>query len=664
MDLSEEDAVCAPESVSLFAIPETLRRLEQQREQMQAELELLPELDPVLQNDAFGYHGGYLPALETLPEEPRWTVDVRFYKKAPIKKVVLVPAVDRRFSKVQSYGFPRRFRVSQIADDGSVRVVKEWMSEDCPDPGRSPIVIDLQAPWPDAVRLEVFRGAMEEGKEYLALDELFGIAKNEVFKAETVEVSREYTSLPYWHRSFLVDQQTNLGIPVAADVLEREGSRAKDYSVEFEEAPTKPCVIHIDLGRNRRLGWVSLYPAKPPEGILIPGYGFPKKVELKVFQDTKEHLRRVQAPLAQSSYEVDPSNNVHRMAGYNRLGRWIEITVSDFPEHNGRRVFSLGEILVGNAGETYRVKEVWLEGFPQGAEQGSEQLIDLMSNGKPAMFLQEWLLKLRDREELSRRLQRHTAWIEELNGRWDQFFERMRVGVVVALVLIALSIAVIAIVQRVRAVRKMRYQISRDLHDDVGGTLGSIALVAEEIGSSGKGDKTLQGDVEELVLLSREAFVSLREVIWLTDKSTIRLPELLERLEERCQRMLRGVDLSVEREGEFPDLVVSLTYKRHLLLFFREVISNCARHSGAKKVSLVFKTDEGLLTISLEDDGCGFDPERSFKGWGLKSLKKRADEMQGEMLLKSSPGGGTLIVLSVPLRLLTSKLVSSYQTSN
>ena len=64
------------------------------------------------------------------------------------------------------------------------------------------------------------------------------------------------------------------------------------------------------------------------------------------------------------------------------------------------------------------------------------------------------------------------------------------------------------------------------------------------------------------------------------------LPALLQKLAERAERVLTGVAVSIERSPECPDCVVALTLKRHLIMYFKEVVHNCARHSKATQVRI------------------------------------------------------------------------------
>ncbi len=148
------------------------------------------------------------------------------------------------------------------------------------------------------------------------------------------------------------------------------------------------------------------------------------------------------------------------------------------------------------------------------------------------------------------------------------------------------------------------------------------------------------------------------------DKGTIRLPDLIQKLAERAERVLYGVELSVEIPPNCPDTVVPLTFKRHLVMFFKEVIHNCARHAQATRVWVLFSVTDQEFQVLVRDNGCGFDPAGASNGCGLDSLDERAKEMGGSMELTSQLGKGTSIMLKVPLKSLARELSDSYTTSN
>ena len=101
-----------------------------------------------------------------------------------------------------------------------------------------------------------------------------------------------------------------------------------------------------------------------------------------------------------------------------------------------------------------------------------------------------------------------------------------------------------------------------------------------------------------------------------------------------------------------------------MTLFFKEAIHNCARHAHATRVLVSARITEKSLELSIHDNGRGFDQAEHQQGWGLDSMKKRAEELGGELGIVSSKGGGTMVKLVVPLAKLTAEPTQLYKTSN
>ena len=72
------------------------------------------------------------------------------------------------------------------------------------------------------------------------------------------------------------------------------------------------------------------------------------------------------------------------------------------------------------------------------------------------------------------------------------------------------------------------------------------------------------------------------------------------------------------------------------------------RHAAATRVDIQLSHEAGRLTLSIKDDGVGFDVGRVRQGRGMKTLRSRAEEAGAEFKLNSQPGGGTVMRIQVP----------------
>jgi signal transduction histidine kinase len=82
----------------------------------------------------------------------------------------------------------------------------------------------------------------------------------------------------------------------------------------------------------------------------------------------------------------------------------------------------------------------------------------------------------------------------------------------------------------------------------------------------------------------------------------------------------------------------------------QEALTNVVRHSGASRVDVSLKGEDGILMLSVEDDGKGFDLGELSKsgGLGVIGMRERAELIGGALEIRSDPGGGTAILMKVP----------------
>ncbi len=144
----------------------------------------------------------------------------------------------------------------------------------------------------------------------------------------------------------------------------------------------------------------------------------------------------------------------------------------------------------------------------------------------------------------------------------------------------------------------------------------------------------------------------MTDIVWTVDPREDHLADLVLRLRQTAFTMLESEERSVEFLAPCDEqLAIELApaVRRHVLLFFKEVVTNVARHAGATVVRVEIEAVKGRLRMSIRDNGRGFDPLQPRSGRGLKSLQYRAGELRGGFQVQSVLGRGTEIELSLLL---------------
>ena len=157
----------------LWDIREAIARLHEDIRSLRQSLKIMPEQDHALSFDAYGYHSSYMPVLDELPTQPRWTID---FKTKSLEGLYLIPAIDRRDMHNSGYGFPKRFRVVGRDEHGQRQVLSDWTDADSPNPGSKPVRIHVDRGHYQQLSVDIFKGCEESGQEYFALGELIARA--------------------------------------------------------------------------------------------------------------------------------------------------------------------------------------------------------------------------------------------------------------------------------------------------------------------------------------------------------------------------------------------------------------------------------------------------------------------------------------------------------
>ena len=127
-------------------------------------------------------------------------------------------------------------------------------------------------------------------------------------------------------------------------------------------------------------------------------------------------------------------------------------------------------------------------------------------------------------------------------------------------------------------------------------------------------------------------------IVWLVDRN----------LKERGINCFVNIQ-ELEEDKLRPELQITL------FRIIQEVTTNIARHAQARNVLIHAKNNDKLFTMTIEDDGMGFDTETVFEntltGWGLGILgmKERAAQVNGTLKICSTPQQGTTVLCTVPL---------------
>jgi len=195
-----------------------------------------------------------------------------------------------------------------------------------------------------------------------------------------------------------------------------------------------------------------------------------------------------------------------------------------------------------------------------------------------------------------------------------------------------------------------RGRMAKDLHDGLGGMLSGIKLNL----SSMKGNMVIQE--ADAQLFTRSIFQLDNAITEMRRVAHNMMPEALMRfgLVEALQDFCDGINESDELKIKFTPLgrKKPLEKSTEVILYriVQELTNNAMKHAAAKSIFVQLNTHDRGITLTVEDDGKGFDSSvlSEKKGAGFHNVQSRVDYLKGSFTVDSVPGKGTSIIVEIP----------------
>ena len=240
------------------------------------------------------------------------------------------------------------------------------------------------------------------------------------------------------------------------------------------------------------------------------------------------------------------------------------------------------------------------------------------------------------------------------HGRPFSSTERTLLGALADMASIAVRTARLHEAEEQWTIHAERDRIARELHDSLAQVLGVIHLQLRALETRAKDEAShmMADELSDLAETADEAYQDVREAI-LGLRETVREDDGLEgSLREYLRKNSRqtGIVATLTCEG---DTRRALTPRSEvqLLRVVQEALTNTRKHSRAKRVAVKIDCTGPVATLTIEDDGVGFDPAAATRsmegGFGLASMRERVEQIGGRLDVHTAPNEGTTIIVAL-----------------
>jgi signal transduction histidine kinase len=585
-----------------------------------------------------GYRGGRLSPQDA---DPSVTLDLG--AEYPLENLFLIPAQRESTNDIGLLPIKFTIELSNRADFGQRMVLFTAGSTPFPSTGGKPVRFGAHNTVARYVRLTVHEGHSRGDGEIFALSEFVAISKGEPVSFGAAVSGEGILAVPgIWQPEYLTDGRTPLGVWQSGEWAGK--NRGELVSCESGKETIS---WTLDLAQQAPLDRLILFPNLGSE--TVEGGVLPEAMTFRIESaDAEPFTLEWHNPMPgtnQSSPLVIPLRRT--------MASRIQITGTTPWQMGSRRIYAMAEMEAWSDGRNLAkdrpVKRLWT-----GQETTISSLTDGFASERQIIPVSAWLGQLHDRWRLESELQslkpirEEMASESELNATWG------------SAVMLGLTFLIpVFIVERRRLINRnhldnLRKRIASDLHDDIGSNLGSISLIARTARKDLvrlHGPEEIADDLGEVESIARESSLAMRDIVWLLERSADSIGDLVQRMRDTANRLLRDIDYTIECESCKTASKLSLDAKRHLFLFYKEAIHNIFKHSKATRVSVRLWDVDDKLALEICDNGIGFssasDDKSSSRPSSVHKLEERARVLDGQLDVVSVEGKGTSVRLTV-----------------
>jgi signal transduction histidine kinase len=169
----------------------------------------------------------------------------------------------------------------------------------------------------------------------------------------------------------------------------------------------------------------------------------------------------------------------------------------------------------------------------------------------------------------------------------------------------------------------------------------------------------VRADMQKITAKARNLTQKMDEVVWAVAPQNDSLEKFTTYTCSFAEEYLQTAKIACRLEvpAVLPEIILSSDVRHNLFLAVKEALNNVVKHAEASEVQIQIELESGKLTVTIRDNGKGFNSATSHEQNiaaggqrdGLYNMRKRMENVSGQLELESLPGGGTRVKLMIDL---------------
>ena len=199
-----------------------------------------------------------------------------------------------------------------------------------------------------------------------------------------------------------------------------------------------------------------------------------------------------------------------------------------------------------------------------------------------------------------------------------------------------------------------RLHIAAGLHDSVGPKLSAAKILIQTLKS--KKSKDISGHLDKVIDCVDSSIVEIREMIFKLSPKVLYELGLKAAVESLIESFEKETSLKFEFEYKGPSNTLSQKTRSIIFRAVRELVINIHKHAKARNVHIKIENDQNSLTVTVEDDGIGFNVSEVIgrndviKNFGLFSIRQQLLDIDGQIFIESDVGIGSKMTVVCPIK--------------
>jgi len=216
-------------------------------------------------------------------------------------------------------------------------------------------------------------------------------------------------------------------------------------------------------------------------------------------------------------------------------------------------------------------------------------------------------------------------------------------SIIALIIALAIYMAWLARVRKIRNEHLLRTTIASDLHDEIGSTLTRISINTELLTMSKKIERE---DLEVISSDSKKAISSISDIIWSVDARNDNKEDLVLRMKDHAHKMLEDIaEVHYSVKGLSSTVNIPQSLRQNIYLIFKEAINNIIRHNVSPEVWINIENGNNSFIMEIKNS-VQHKKGTGYKGQGLKNMEMRAKRINAVIKVTEAAGA-----FSVTLRM-------------